>query len=165
MRSTLFFLALALSLIFSACAEPCAETVCEHGLCNSETDTCDCDPDWIGEDCSVQAALEIEGEWTDNWGSAHDISQTVWSTMGSDFFISQYSNVEAFLLAQNDSANEYNPDLWSRFDWFYDSDGELLYCQSTYDAVDEDAALAASADRADIDAGCGGFAWSVLTEG
>ncbi len=111
-------------------------------------------------------SLEIIGTYTDDWGSTHDITGETWTmTMGSDvslFHITQWSNDDDFLVAQNDSSNAWNPDLWSRFDWTW-VDSSLYFCQIAYAAEGEDAALVeTSADRADLEAGCGGFGWSRL---
>ncbi|MEC9073351.1 MAG: hypothetical protein VX938_13255, partial [Myxococcota bacterium] len=69
------------------------------------------------------------------------------------------------LVAQNDSTNEYNPDLWSRFQWTSTEDGQHYYCQVAFDAADEATAWALdSADETDPAAGgCGGFPWTTLT--
>ena len=67
-----------------------------------------------------------------------------------------------WIVAQNASTNAYNPDLWSKFEWMYDAD-TLYYCQSAYDAADAQTAQDTMADRDDVNAGCGGFGWSILT--
>ena len=66
-----------------------------------------------------------------------------------------------WIVAQNASTNAYNPDLWSKFEWMYDAD-TMYYCQSAYDAADAQTAQDTMADRTDVNAGCGGFGWSVL---
>jgi len=114
------------------------------------------------------APLAIIGTWTDDYASTHTITEADWtmaSELGTSIFaISQYDNTAMFVIAQNDSANAYNADLWSRMDWTHDADGVLNFCQSTYDAADEATALAATpADATDLSAGCGGFAWTVMT--
>ncbi len=111
-------------------------------------------------------SLEIVGVYTDDWGSTHEVTEESWTmTMGEDvsvFHITQWSNDEEFLVAQNDSSNAWNPDLWSRFDWTW-SQEDLYFCQTEFGAESEEAAVtAAGADRSDLEAGCGGFAWSRL---
>ena len=67
------------------------------------------------------------------------------------------------MIAINDSNNEYSPGLWSRFD-FLVGDGELSYCQISYNSESFTAALGASAaDSSDAEAGCNGSPWSVIT--
>ena len=88
-----------------------------------------------------------------------------WSTSSewgdSLFHVTDYSNEGSWIVAQNDEYNEYNPLLWSKFEWTWDADGELYYCQSAYDAAtEEDAFAAEGADATDLSGGCGGFGWS-----
>ncbi len=145
-------------------ADLCADVSCEHGSCAADTGSCVCDDNFSGELCEIDDSLEIIGSYTDNYTSDHEVSQTTWVTMGSTFHISQYSNADDYLVAENDASNAYNPSQWSRFDWTTDGAGDLFYCQIVYDAADEDTALAASdADRGDLSSGCNSFAWSQLT--
>ena len=52
-----------------------------------------------------------------------------------------------WLVAQNDSNNSYNPDLWSKFEWTMDSD-EVLLLSKCLCGSDEQAAIdAAGADN------------------
>jgi len=121
-----------------------------------------------GDDSDNGDTLAIIGTYNDGF-SDHAVAETTW-TMSSDgmadsvFHIASYSNTEQFLVAENDAANEYNPGLWSRFDWAYVG-ADLYLCQPAYDAASQAAAAAASgADRLDITGtGCGGFPWSKLT--
>ena len=46
---------------------------------------------------------------------------------------------------------------------YVDGFASLWYCQIVFDAPDATAAEATSADPSDLDAGCGGFAWTLLT--
>ena len=117
----------------------------------------------------MRESLDIEGTWEDEFGSAHDITAFEWSSVGwgsSLFHISDASNEEGWLVAQNDEDNEYNPELWSKFEWAWDDDGNLYYCQSTYAAAtEEDAFAAARTDADDLDGvGCGGFPWTWMYE-
>jgi hypothetical protein len=111
-------------------------------------------------------ALDIVGAYVDDFDTAHEITETTWTQTypGYDpltFAISQWG--DDWLVAQNGADNAYSADLWSRFDWVWEG-GVLYVCQSAYDAVDEDAAVATpAADGSDLDAGCGGFPFSALT--
>jgi hypothetical protein len=102
----------------------------------------------------------IHGDWTDNWGGRHDVSSFSWN----DNTITQNNNDEQWAVAQN-GASSWSPGLWSKYDWAWNDEGELYYCQSTYNAETEEDALAAeSADADDLVAGCGGFSWSEMRE-
>lgn len=110
--------------------------------------------------------LKIIGKYSDSWGGAHIISNTVWDQGGmmGRFNIIHFDNESEFIIAQNDSNNEFSADLWSRMDWTY-SASELYFCQIVFDAETEQAALEAdSADREDMDGGCNGFGWTKLDE-
>ncbi|MBN2360578.1 MAG: hypothetical protein JXR83_14070 [Deltaproteobacteria bacterium] len=121
-----------------------------------------------GADAGAQV-LEIVGNYVDDWGYDHNLTQTEWIDPGdpsdSIFHISQFSNSGQFIIAQNDPANPYTTAyLWSRFDWTYDTGSVLHFCQITYTADSEAAALAATgADRGNLVSGCDGYSWSRLT--
>lgn len=152
--------------------ETCDGGACEAGTlvscmeneeCVEPDGTCACSDGYIDVGGTCVEALEIIGSWVDEASFAHEITQSEWSIDTSIFHISQFDNTEEFLVAQNDAANTYNPSLWSRFDWLFDS-GDLYYCQIAYDAADEaTAAATTTADRTDLAAGCAGYAWSPLT--
>jgi hypothetical protein len=146
--------------------DPCDGVDCgAFSQCDPNTGSCVCDTGYHleGDECVEDETLEIAGSYTDDYGNTHEITGDTWTTMGSVFHITQFDNDQDFLVAQNDSANEYNPDLWSRFDWVFDGDSNLFYCQAAYAASSEQEALeSTSADRGDLETGCGGFAWSGL---
>lgn len=146
------------------CTAGTAVTCGANSTCEEPDGTCACDDGFVDDGTGVCVAeLEIIGSYTDDWNYDHDITQTEWTMDTSVFHISQYENDDDFLVAQNDAANQYNPDLWSRFDWTLDGT-DLYYCQIAFDAATEAAALAdTSADRADLATGCAGFEWSKLT--
>jgi hypothetical protein len=117
-----------------------------------------------GEDTDTAVAEDIAviGEWVDNWGSAHLVANDAWRSGDSEYAITQYDNDGGYAIAQNDAGNDWNPGMWSRFDWGW-LDGELLYCQTAYDAASEADALATpAADISSPRSGCGGFSWSAL---
>jgi hypothetical protein len=123
---------------------------------------------WTQMSASI-GPVPIRGVYVDNWGSFHDVDEASW-VMGawpdtSTFHISQYAPEEGWLVAENDAGNEYSPGAWSRFDWFIDDAGDRWFCQTAFDAADEDAAAATpAADPADpANGGCGTFPWSSLT--
>ncbi len=111
----------------------------------------------------ADSGLAIQGEYVDNYDTAHAITETTWTAGESVYLISQFSNDTQMVIAQNDSANEWNADLWSRFDWTENADG-LWVCQTAYDAASEEDAMAVTAaDATDpANGGCSSFAWSKL---
>jgi hypothetical protein len=141
--TTIFF-----TLALAACTDDGSSTPDET---TSETDS----------ETGTEMALEIVGTYTDDFGDSHTITETEWSNSAGSFVISQYSNDEMWLVAQNAETNMYNPSQWSRFDWTWDGE-QLYYCQSVYDGPTIEDALDGSADPADLAMGCGGFAWSQL---
>ncbi|RMG98097.1 MAG: hypothetical protein D6705_06695 [Deltaproteobacteria bacterium] len=113
--------------------------------------------------------LEIAGMYVDEWGTSHDIDESTWTMdfgggTPAVFHVLSYDNDADFLVARNDDANDYNPGLYSRFDWTY-AMGALWYCQTVFDApTAQDAENAPPADATDPSTGgCGGFAWTNLT--
>jgi len=127
------------------------------------------DDDSAGDDDDSAAAgipqLPVFGVWDDTSGF-HAVTDHAW-LMHSQWGTSRYDLTAAdagagWLVAQNAATNSYYPNLWSKFEWFEDN-GQLYYCQSTFDAASESAAEnAASADPSNINGGCGGFGWSTL---
>ena len=113
--------------------------------------------------------LAIAGSYVDQYGTEHDITESSWTqTFGgyppSVFDIAVHDNVQEWLVAHNDDANPFNPGAWSRFDWVGGGDGHLYYCQTTFDAPDQDSAeqTARPADTDPATSGCGGFPWTDL---
>ena len=105
---------------------------------------------------------EISGTWTDNWGGGHRVDAWAWESGDATFDIEETDTAARWVAARNGDANAYNPGKYSVFEWMVDGT-DVFYCQSSYDAADLAAAIAAKkADRADLDAGCGGFGWSTL---
>jgi hypothetical protein len=125
---------------------------------SGDTDTADTD----SGDTAAPADIALAGDWYDNWGGQHTVTNDAWSAYGSSYAITRYDNDAGFAIAQNGAENAWNPNLWSRFDWGW-SDGELVYCQTAYAAESEDAALATpAADLTNPTSGCNGFSWTVL---
>jgi hypothetical protein len=110
----------------------------------------------------IRRQIEIMGSYTDNGGENHAVNAFTWTSGESTFVISTSNNEEGWAVAQNDSGNESNPGLWSKFEWHNTSDS-LVYCQSASNAVDQIAAQAVIADKSDLDTGCDGRPWGILT--
>ena len=108
------------------------------------------------------------GEWSDGFGD-HVITDTLWTigfegSQPSLFAIVWYDNELDTLIAHNDEQNEFNPGQWSKFQWTYDDNDALWFCQVLFDgATQADAESAPDADPSDPGAGgCGMFPWSPL---
>jgi hypothetical protein len=122
------------------------------------------------DDSTGAMALEIAGEWFEEFapgdGIAHSIDETRWEQVASFgtavFHVEGYDNEARMVVARGDAANEFNPDLYSRFDWTWDGD-DLYYCTAIFDAATpEDALDAPPSDPGELEMGCGGFPWSAL---
>jgi hypothetical protein len=183
-RVSLFFLVVVSSIV-AACGseDDAADSGLDAGTdtdtdTDSDTDT-DTDTDTDSDTDADAGALEIIGDYHDDWGGEHHVTADDWTVVypgmddaGPDIsiaHITSFDNGAEYLVAQNDHDLSYNPDLWSRYDWTYEdlSDGgvDLYYCQIEYAAADEETAEAnESAERDDLGAGCSGFSWSRLIE-
>jgi hypothetical protein len=108
--------------------------------------------------------LPIRGDWVDDWEIAHTIREWSWLQDDWVFHILDYDLDGAFIIAQNDADNPWSPGLYSAFYWTEHA-GDWWYCQSAYDAVDEQAARQAPVpDATDPSTGgCGVGTWSRLT--
>jgi len=134
--------------------------------------TASCDAPGLGAGGGGGAAgeeIEIAGSYDDGYGGEVVITTSGIESIGIDidsigiYHFSSVDNERNFAVARNDEANTYNPCLWSRFDWMTGG-GDLYYCQSAFDAADEQtAANVPAGDAEDLETGCGGFAWSKLT--
>jgi hypothetical protein len=146
----------------------------------TDTDTdSDTDTDTDTDTAADAGALEIIGDYHEDWGAEHHVTADDWTVVfpglgdagptTSVVHITSFDNAADYLVAQNDHDLSYNPDLWSRYDWTFEdlSDGgvDLYYCQIEYAAADEETAAAnEGADPDDLGGGCGAFPWSRLIE-
>lgn len=110
--------------------------------------------------------LAINGTYVDNfmsdWTIADDVITIGFGADDSKFNVAQYDNATFVVAAQNDAANTYFPNDFSRFDWTF-SNTDLYVCQTAYNAPTLAAALATpAADSTDLATGCGGNPWSWL---
>jgi hypothetical protein len=105
----------------------------------------------------------IAGSYNDGYQNQY-ISEGIWRIDTSVFHITVLNNAQEFLIASNDSNNDYFPGKWSRFDWTRDASGGLYYCQTAYGAESEQAAQDTTRPNPqDLAEGCGNFAWTKLT--
>ncbi len=108
--------------------------------------------------------LPVAGSWTDSWGTSHEIEEDTWvDSWGNVFELLDADHDAGWVVAYNADLNPFWPGVYSRFDWTWDADGSLHYCQSVYNAASEQRARAAAgADASDLVAGCSGFSWTRL---
>ena len=114
-------------------------------------------------------ALEIIGEYNDNFGGSHTISSTTWTQVSSSgtsiYEIDSYSNSEDYLIGLGDESNSFNPGTYDWFDWTT-FESSLYYCTAAFgNASAEDARTAGEgvSDATDPStSGCGGFSWTRL---
>lgn len=117
---------------------------------------------------------EIAAIYVDNFGGWHSVGGEAWLSFGSGdqlvFTVCNIDNQNDFIIAQNAAANDFNPGLFSRFEW-HGENGQLFYCQQVFDAASANDAAdfsmypAADASNAN-DEGCGAdgqFGWSQLS--
>mgnify|MGYP001482487205 CR=1 FL=1 len=155
----------------SGTSEKPTSTTGESGPVDDSSDDAATDDDSGSDDGSTGGeGLEIVGEWVETFPDmttqTHSVDETTWTSMSQfgtlTFHVESYDNALGVLVAQNDASNDFNPDLFSRFEWVWDG-RELYYCQSVYDAATADEAWsAAGADAGDLLAGCSTFPWSML---
>jgi hypothetical protein len=152
-----------------ACGEKTEDTGLDIDLEDTDVETGDTDEETgntveeTGDTDEVEEELAIIGEYDDSWGGYQIITEGLWTSGSFSFEISQYSNEEHVVIAQNSADNEYNPSLWSKFQWTYDLQESLFYCQISFDSATEDDAISiAPANPTDLEAGCGGFGWTML---
>ncbi len=157
-----------LLLSFLACGEKETEDIdlnIELNDPDPDTDTNDTGEETDPDTEEVEDPLAIIGNYEDNWGGFQSITNTLWSSDSFSFDISQYNNELHTIIAQNSENNEYNPELWSKFQWTYDFHNNLFYCQVAFEAATEDDAIATEpANPEDLGTGCGGFSWTMLRE-
>jgi hypothetical protein len=150
--------ALALGALLALAA--CTLTACGGGGTTGDAG--------MASDAASPASIEIAGRYDDGFGTTHVIDADGWSMTFGDstslFEFTTIDDVEDFAIARNDPANMFSPGLYSRFEWVRVG-GQLYFCQSTFDAPTEAAAIdAARPDRSDpAMTGCATFAWSPLT--
>lgn len=146
----------------SESAEGDATTDLTGGTTADDTTTGDATTDDGTTGAPIEAP-EIAGMYTDEYGSMHTVDVLAWTIDTSVFHVLAVDNAGDHLVARNDAANDFFPDLYSRFDWYLEGE-ELYFCQISYDAPSEaDAEMTAPADVADLMMGCGGFPWTLLT--
>ncbi|MEE2788569.1 MAG: hypothetical protein VX589_14595 [Myxococcota bacterium] len=110
---------------------------------------------------------DIIGTFTDGSGT-HTVADGKWTQtydgVDSVFNFISVDNQAQSLIAQNAAENAFSPNLFSRMDWIWHSEG-LFYCTIVFDSESAEAAKNAPAANAETPAesGCNTFPWSALT--
>lgn len=115
-----------------------------------------------GSDDEHSSALEIIGEYDDNFGGEQIITADEWN--GSA--IQDYDNQANVVYTQNSEEDMFNPEKFSKFVYTDIEDDSFYFCQVLFDAdtLAEARASDATADDSDpAQAGCGGFEWTLAT--
>jgi hypothetical protein len=110
----------------------------------------------------------VTGTFTDDYGSRHVVSDTLWQHgTRNRYRIVRWNVAEQYLIAQNDSSNSAEKGRWSRIDWM-PLTGMPPYtwgfCLTAWDAPTRATAEATPApNRAAPKTGCGGYPFSRMT--
>ena len=109
----------------------------------------------------------VLGTFQDDYGERYDITKHYWAQLPHGKLLIERLDLEhGFLIAQNDSANAYDPGKWSRIDWVKlegMAPWEWAFCLSAYDAPTADSALATRiAQRDRPRTGCNGHPFTRL---
>jgi len=142
-----------------AASQSAATTAARASTTNPATGGCA-----IGAWTHLAGPLAISGTYVDQFSTTQTVTSSTWSDSFADVFhIAEFSNASDYAIAQNDAANAFNANLWSRFDWTMYA-GRLYYCQTAYNAASQAAAEATAPANATnpTTGGCGGFSWTRL---
>ncbi|MEM6296274.1 MAG: hypothetical protein AAGA54_33695 [Myxococcota bacterium] len=111
---------------------------------------------------------DIVGVYTDGFGT-HTLTEATWeldydrTPLGTQG-VEQVNDDERWVAGFFDGDDSVWLPGYSRFDWDFDENGVLRYCQQgSGSKTIEDAIAAPASDREDFEGeGCGGFSWSSL---
>jgi len=136
---------------------------------NASDATSGCGASGFGHTVASPYSIPIAGSWSDNWGTAISVTNSVWTSGGSAHHIEAYSN--SWLLIKT-PADAYYPNTWSRIDFHPATAGGSVangfgYCTTVYNATTAAEALttAGTYNASDASGGCGasGFSHSVAS--
>ena len=139
-------------------AYPGADEICDDGVDNNGDGDID--------ECGL--LNQISGNWTDNFSSSYTITSSIITGVTSNNFTYVYHILLSegnYVICLNDSNNPFFADSYSKFVFTNISTNEFNLCQPYFDSVSQ-ASIENNSDPTDPDdlnAGCGGFAWSLLT--
>lgn len=116
---------------------------------------------------AAQAPADFLGAWTDDYGSTHEVSDSLWVQHGTQRYeIVRWDSAGAFAIARNAASNKSDGGRFTRIDWLR-LEGMAPYtwafCLTTWDAPTADSALRTPpARRGSPRTGCGGFPFTRL---
>ncbi|WP_055448340.1 MopE-related protein [Lacinutrix mariniflava] len=137
---------------------PGAEEICNDFIDNNGNGEID--------ECSL--LNQISGSWIDNFNGVHTITNTSITTSTNSNAIYLYHILETesnYVICLNDLNNPFNAGLYSKFVFTNISTNMFNLCQSFYDSPSQ-AFIENATDTTnpgDLDTGCGGFSWSLMT--
>ena len=105
------------------------------------------------------------GDFEDDYEIQYSINDSTFILQPDAIYhIDKWELEQQYLIAQNDSSNEYDTGLWSRIDWIQLADMEpysWAFCLSVYNASTADEAeLSAKVNPETPRTGCNGFPFS-----
>jgi hypothetical protein len=117
---------------------------------------------------AAATSLPITGSYMNAWGGTIVISSDAYISGGTNIInITHVDTTEGFFVGQNSGAGSFNPGLWSRVDWLFDSSGGLHMCTTHYNAANESMAMRPGGVTHNHSlfstSGCNGFSFSALS--
>lgn len=120
--------------------------------------------DFAWTQMTPRAPIEVEGEWTDNYGGSNTITVMAWGAQR----IHKYDNDANWAVTQNAADAEYSPSKFNYVVWTETVDGSFWTCTVAFDieTLEEATAVENTSDDSDPGtAGCGDFPWTQMTRG
>ncbi len=110
-------------------------------------------------------AIELLGRWTDDYGNAFRITDSLFEQLPSSrYHIVEWNLAERYFVARNDAANKGDAGKWTRVDWTrFEGMAPFTwgFCFTAYRAATQEKARATPpADRETPRTGCNGFPFS-----
>ncbi|MEQ9279841.1 MAG: hypothetical protein RLN83_10095 [Balneola sp.] len=105
------------------------------------------------------------GSFHDDYNIKYELTEKVfYQKPGTRFHILKWNLDDQYFIAQNDSLNSYDPNLYSRIDWVEFENMatyEWGFCLSAYNAATADSAETVNVvDRSNPKTGCNGYPFS-----
>lgn len=113
-----------------------------------------------------EGEIEIAGSWDGEFGDTEVIDSDSWAFAFETAALVAFDNRENYAITENPADAEYDPGKYNKIVWTEPEDGTFYYCTVAFgvDSPSEAEASEQEADESDIEKGCGGFAWSKLSE-